>query len=162
MKYGLLSNHSHLIWPISIQNATQDWNGWLILMVLVMSLLQDHMTLRKCYDSRQQELWSLNFGSRKVQGYFTRIPPEVFLGKDVVKICSKFKGERLCRSAISIKLLCNFIEIALEHGCSPVNLLHIFRTTFPKNTSNGLDDYQILAVGRIAVTNEVPTNLNNV
>ena len=23
---------------------------------------------------------------------------------------------------------CNFIEIALKHGCSPVNLLHIFRT----------------------------------
>ena len=28
----------------------------------------------------------------------------------------------------------NFIEIALRHGCSPVNLLHIFRTPFPKNT----------------------------
>ena len=32
----------------------------------------------------------------------------------------------------------NFIEIALRHGCSPVNLLHIFRTPFPKNTSGGL------------------------
>ena len=31
-----------------------------------------------------------------------------------------------------------FIEIALRHGCSPVNLLHIFRTTFLKNTSGGL------------------------
>ena len=29
----------------------------------------------------------------------------------------------------------NFIEIALRHGCSPVNLLHIFRTLFTKNTS---------------------------
>ena len=28
----------------------------------------------------------------------------------------------------------NFIEIALRHGCSPVNLLHIFRTASPKNT----------------------------
>ena len=28
-----------------------------------------------------------------------------------------------------------FIELALWHGCSPVNLLHIFRTPFPKNTS---------------------------
>ena len=35
-------------------------------------------------------------------------------------------------------MLCNFIEIALRHGCSPVNLLHIFRTSFPKNTSGGL------------------------
>ena len=31
----------------------------------------------------------------------------------------------------------NFIEIALRHGCSPVNLLHIFRTPFPKNISEG-------------------------
>ena len=29
----------------------------------------------------------------------------------------------------------NFIEIALRHVCSPLNLLHIFRTPFPKNTS---------------------------
>ena len=28
----------------------------------------------------------------------------------------------------------NFIEVTLQHGCSPVNLLHIFRTPFPKNT----------------------------
>ena len=32
----------------------------------------------------------------------------------------------------------NFSEIALRHGCSPVNLLHIFRIPFPKNTSEGL------------------------
>ena len=32
----------------------------------------------------------------------------------------------------------NFIEITLRHGCSPVNLLDIFRTPFPKNTSGGL------------------------
>ena len=33
--------------------------------------------------------------------------PEVFLGKGVLKICSKFTGEHPCRSVISIKLLCN-------------------------------------------------------
>ena len=32
-------------------------------------------------------------------------PPEVFLGKGVLKICSTFTGEHTCRSAISIKLL---------------------------------------------------------
>ena len=62
-------------------------------------------------------------------------PPDVFLGKGVPKICSKFTGEHLCRSVISVKLLYNFIEIALRHGCSLVNLLHIFRTPFPTNTS---------------------------
>ena len=34
--------------------------------------------------------------------------------------------------------LCNFIEITLRHGCSPVNLLHIFRIPFLKNTSGQL------------------------
>ena len=34
----------------------------------------------------------------------------------------------------------------LHAGCSPVNLLHIFRTTFPKNTSGWLllENFQAL------------------
>ena len=36
------------------------------------------------------------------------------------------------------KLQSNFTEITLRHGCSPVNLLHIFRTLFSKNTSKWL------------------------
>ena len=51
--------------------------------------------------------------------------PEMFLGKGVLK-----------------KLHCNFIEITLQHGCSPVHLLHLFRTpsfrTPLKNTSEQL------------------------
>ena len=57
----------------------------------------------------------------------------MFLAKGVLKICGKFTGEHPCRSVVSIKLQSNFIEIALRHGCSPVNLLDIFRTPFPKN-----------------------------
>ena len=34
-----------------------------------------------------------------------------------------------------LQLLCNFIEVALRHECSLVNLLYIFKTPFPKNTS---------------------------
>ena len=64
--------------------------------------------------------------------------PEVFFRKGVLKICSKFTGEHPCQSVITIKLLCNFVEIALRHACSPVYLLHIFRTPFPKNTSGGM------------------------
>ena len=59
--------------------------------------------------------------------------PEVFLGKGVLKICNKFTGEHP-RSAISIKLHSNCIEIRLRHGSSHVNLLHIFRAPFTKNT----------------------------
>ena len=58
----------------------------------------------------------------------------MFLWKGVLKICSKFTGEHPCLSATSINLQSNFIEITLRHGCSPVNLLHIFRTVFLKNT----------------------------
>ena len=46
--------------------------------------------------------------------------PEVFLRKGVLKICCKFTGEHA------------------QHGCSPVNLLHIFRKPFPKNTAGRL------------------------
>ena len=37
-----------------------------------------------------------------------------------------------------VALLCNFIEITLRHGCSPLNFLHIFRAPFTKNTSGWL------------------------
>ena len=62
-------------------------------------------------------------------------PPDVLLGKGVLKICSKFTGEQPCQSVISITLLWNFIEITFWHEYSSVNLLYIFRTPFPKNTS---------------------------
>ena len=73
--------------------------------------------------------------------------PKLFLKKDVLKISSKFTGEHPCQSAILIKLQSNLIETTLRHGCSPVNLLHIFRTPFPKNTfmqdSNNWNGIQI-------------------
>ena len=64
--------------------------------------------------------------------------PEVFQGKGVLKICSKFIGEQAYRSVISIQLQSNFIEITPRHGCSTVNLLHILGTPFSQNTSRWL------------------------
>ena len=81
------------------------------------------------------------FESKWQTNYLTKCrssPPEVFLVKGVLKICSKYTREHPRRSAISIELLCNFIEIVLRQRCSPINLLLIFRTPFPKNTSEGL------------------------
>ena len=63
---------------------------------------------------------------------------EGFLGKGILKIYRKFTGEHPCQGVISMKLLSNFLEITLRHRYSPVNLLHIFRTPFPKNTSGRL------------------------
>ena len=65
-------------------------------------------------------------------------PPEVFIQTVVLKICSKFTRAHPYRSVISIKLQSNFIEIILRHGCSPVHLLHVFRTPFSKNISGHL------------------------
>ena len=56
---------------------------------------------------------------------FRSSPPEMFLRKDVLKICSIITGEHSCRSMISIKLQSNFSEITLRQGSSPVHLLHI-------------------------------------
>ena len=52
--------------------------------------------------------------------------------KVFLKIYSKFTGEHPCRRAFSINLQSKFIEIALRHGCSPVNLMYIFKNTFLK------------------------------
>ena len=60
--------------------------------------------------------------------------------------------EHPCWSAISIKLQSNFIEIRLRHGCSPVDLLYIFRAPFLKNTSARL----LLDIG---LKNAVPKNV---
>ena len=59
--------------------------------------------------------------------------PNVFLKKGVLKIRIKFTGEHRCRSVISIKLRNNFVEVTLRHRCSPVNLMHVFRTPFSTN-----------------------------
>ena len=79
--------------------------------------------------------------TRTLQKCFVKLrssPPQVFLGKGVLKICSKFTGEDPHPIAISIKLQRNFIEIILRHGYFPVNLLQIFREPFYRNTYGGL------------------------
>ena len=48
------------------------------------------------------------------------------------KICSQFT-EHPCRNVILIELQSNFIVITFLYGCSPADLLHVFRTTFYKN-----------------------------
>ena len=83
-------------------------------------------------------LWFLKLGKSNISTVnciVQRQPSRGVLGEGVLKICSKFTGEHPCRKVISIKLLCNFIKITLRHGCSPVNLLLIFRTLFLKNIS---------------------------
>ena len=80
------------------------------------------MTPHRCFP--------VNFSKFIRTGFFRSSHPEVFLRKGILKIRSKFTGEHPYRSVISIKLL--------QHAYSPVNLPHILRTLFPKNTSGWL------------------------
>ena len=64
-------------------------------------------------------------------------PSEVFLGKDVLKIYSKFTREHPCLSVVSMKFLYSFIEIIYGMGFL-VNFQHISITPFYKNTFGGL------------------------
>ena len=57
---------------------------------------------------------------------------EVFVGKGVLKICSKFTGEHPCRSAISIKLLylpteCQLIRRSLSKSPSESLILRFVK-----------------------------------
>ena len=45
-----------------------------------------------------------------------------------------YRREHPSQSVISIKFLCNFIEITIWHGCFPVNLLYMFR--IPASSEN--------------------------
>ena len=45
---------------------------------------------------------------------------------------------------ISIQLQSNFIEITLQHGCSPMDLLHIFITLFLRTPLDGCFCKEIL------------------
>ena len=66
--------------------------------------------------------------------YIRSICPEMFLGICLLKICMHqilYTGEHPYAEV-------KFIKLTLQHGCSPVNLLHIFRTPFPKTTSRWL------------------------
>ena len=81
---------------------------------------------------------SINLLSKCVFLYFEKKPlPDVFFGKVALKVCTKFTGEHPCRSVISIKLLCNFNEITCRYEYTPINLPHIFRKPFSKNTMEG-------------------------
>ena len=94
--------------------------------------------------------FSQSASSMKLCIIFRSSHAELFSGRGVLKICSKFTREHPCRSAISVKLQSNFIEIVLRHGCSPINLLHFFRAPFLKNTSGQLLQYFFVSLNEHA------------
>ena len=55
------------------------------------------------------------------------------------------------------KVASQLIEISLWHGCSPVILLHMFRTPFPRNTSGWL---LLVDTGTVKEKKNVPSIIN--
>ena len=97
-----------------------------------------------CMLTRLSRVWSLF--SQPVLPSLSSIPPlhwnenlsgsntkrnasEVFLGKDVLKICSKFSGDHPRQSAITMKLQSSIIEIPLRHRCFPGYFQNLFLRT---------------------------------
>ena len=56
--------------------------------------------------------WSKRIFSHfsKLISQLTEAALQVFLGKGVLKICNKFKGEHSCRKAISLKLYATLLK----------------------------------------------------
>ena len=85
-------------------------------------------------------------------------PPELFLGKGVLKICSKFTGQHPCRSAISIKLQSNlFLRTPLE-GCSYSIVFRSSRST--ANLLTVVSDRISRAFNRLGATWAVTLNIS--
>ena len=94
-------------------------------------LFRTSLTNRKKYLLSLQVTVVLFLNLKRIESHFfcgnkirndRSSPSEVFLGKGILNIYSKFIGKHLCRSVISIKLQSNFTEIVLQHVCSSVNL----------------------------------------
>ena len=77
--------------------------GIMLVHYLVYLFLFSIVLTEKCKSIKaiKDDLYHKVIGT-KCSGNFRSIPPVVFLGKGVLKICSKFTGEHPCRSAISV------------------------------------------------------------
>ena len=75
--------------------------------------------------------WNMNFfpeSSRPSIFWISRSShPEGFLGKGVLKICSKFAREHPCLNVVSIKLLSNFANIIAAMSYMKWNFFIIFQ-----------------------------------
>ena len=69
--------------------------------------------------------------------YFQRQPSRSVLRKRCSENMQQFYKRTPIPKCDSNKVALHFIEITLCHGCSPVNLLNIFRTLFPQYSSGG-------------------------
>ena len=93
------------IFPHSDQNNSEY--GHFLRSNSLLRLKENRQILSKIISRNDDERSKIN-GQTSIKNRKNRSSrPKVFLRNDVLKLCSKFTGERPCRSAISIKLLWN-------------------------------------------------------
>ena len=111
---------------IFVQKLNETCSSLIIPYYSLIILTLGIFSKRACWDP----FFSMTIFSKTA--HFWSSHPEVFLGKGVLKICSKFTGNT--HAEVWFVFFYDFIEITLWHGCSSVNLLHIFSTPSPKKT----------------------------
>ena len=88
-------------------SATPKWNQKLKGPYLLLGILMSHTLTfsSKSNNNNKKNNRNRKHPSQVISGnaYPTSNPPEVFLEKCVLKICSKYTGEHPCQSVISIK-----------------------------------------------------------
>ena len=83
--------------------------------------------------------WVNNMTTCQLDSFFQNQPSRgVLLKRCSEDIQQLYRRTLMAKCDINKVAISNFIEITLQHGCSLVNQLHIFRTPFPNNTPGGL------------------------
>ena len=110
-------------------------------------------------------LFPKNYLGKLIMSNVRGSTPKLFLGNGVLKICSKFTGERPCRSTISIKLQSNLQVADLAKTYFWTNFMNFIlekQWNFPKSSSTVIwyhrmliHNYQSLAAKLLSVCYEI-------
>ena len=103
----IVSTHNSITWAVS--NASVNWPLCYCFYFFDITFTYYSMEATLYLSPSLPLSLSLFLSFKNTLSKYRSSHPEVFLGKDVLKICSNFTGEHQCRSAISIKLQSNFI-----------------------------------------------------
>ena len=90
------------------------------------------------FKHNQHQMLARMLYSRLEQWFLQKQPYRDVLSKRCSENMQQFCRRTPMLKCKSIKLLCNFCKITFRYGCSSVNLLHVFRKPFSKNTSEGM------------------------
>ena len=132
--------------PLKFREATSTWNVLKIQEVLIEIILKRFYwnTTKKNNENfvfflLKSIFWKNTSCQRFCNNYLQKQPSGV-----IKKRCSENMKQIYMRTPMlkwdfnKVIKQGNFIEVTLRHRCSHVNLLHIFRTPLPKNTSGRL------------------------